>query len=313
MLPGLTNDFLKYVFFLSVMHLILRELTLMAVKVFDSTQVKFFVSQNPFGNVSVRETGAPFQAAKLYENSNFKVSQKLVPSDQLQLTEQARYKVKKMLNAVATAQDVMLQMKIADTGLRSARKVLVEMKNVIAEAMNPDTADGDRQTLNSKLADIPGELNKTVARTVYNKKKLLDGTYSAHFEFGSAIPTNVKVKISDMRTTALDLNHLDISTQSGAESAYAKVDKALQKLDKSIGVVQNADKRLTDILSMRTKTITSLLGGESNLQSKSNAENMMDLIQEELLQGNGRLLTPSNIHKTNNRTVLDLVANALNI
>ncbi len=285
----------------------------MTVKLFEPSKAGFVYQNLLFSKPSVRKSETMFNDAQNQLATAYHVSPPKHDAYQVVITERARQKVRSLSQSIEAAQNGMLQMKIATTGLKSAKKVLEEMKKLALMAANSSTLDGDRTTLNTKLTELPSDLNQLVSRTTYNKKKLLDGSYVANFKLGTSNAYAVKIQIDDFRTSALQLNNLDISTQTGATSAFTKIDDALKKMKENLGRVQAADKKLGTILSTQTNLMETLLDKKSSLRSRSAAKDMLEMINAQLLTPDAAVISPKQLHKTNNNTVLDLLANAIDL
>ena len=285
----------------------------MVVKLFQPSEAAFLSPKLRFTDAKVRETQTLFNASQNQLKTAYHVSPPKEDPYQIVINERARLKVRKLAQSFEDAQNGMLQMKIAATGLKSARNVLLEMRSLALKAADASTADGDRVVLNTKLSELPAELDELVNRMKYNQTKLMDGSFSANFKLGRSAHYHVKVKIDDMRSVALELNSLDISSKAGAASAYTKIDVALEKLQVNVGRVKGADKKIATILSTRTSLSESISDNSANLRNRSAARDMIDIMKVQLLQPDATAISPKELHKTNNHTVLDLLANAMDL
>lgn len=270
-----------------------------------------------FAEATSRVGNTPFNEARRRLESTFQVSPPREKRPDVELNERVRFKIRSITEPLQTMQHGVIQLKIAGGALTAARHFLDEMKTLIGTATDTAESDGNRTASNSKLAQfVPEELDKIINRAKYNGKSLLDGTFSAVFKMGTinSKTTTFDVQLADMRSAALDLRSLNISTKSGADAAYSKIEQAQQSMTRELNAVRKTESRMSRMLNKQTDLSESLVGREQlPLRSSDQAKQMVQSLKSTLLSIDSAVLKTDKLHLTNNETVFQLLVTALDL
>lgn len=133
----------------------------------------------------------------------------------------------------------------ASSGVDAASSSLVRLKELSVSAVNGALTDEQREMINTEYQEILGRLDLTTA-----------GAFN--FQVGSNPGENVQVSLEDISAAALNLDGTDVSTVSGATSAQAQIDSAIDQLgifQANLGAQQRGlDLDLQRLETMRTNT-----------------------------------------------------------
>ena len=267
-----------------------------------------------FANQSVRASNVTHYPTKDNLNRSFHVSPPRIERSAIEINEQVRYKVRKATQNVETAQDTFMQLKIAKSGLNSAKKIISDLKQIASQAMNSSTADGDRATLQTQLSEVlPEEFSRIINGTTYHQNKLLDGSFQAHFNLGSLGNRDIKIKINDMGAVALGIDSLSVMTKAGATHAFQKLDKAFEKIDSEIQKIHATDVRIRSMLAKKTNLVESILDENQLIRRSTDTKQLLNTLTKQLLDPSNQVIDAKSLHKTNNHTVLQIFADALDM
>ncbi|MEY9977996.1 flagellin [Lysinibacillus sp. RC79] len=157
--------------------------------------------------------------------------------------------------------------------------------------------------------------NLTIKDVKYNKEdnEYIASTYQGHFlrskailnsnkepkkinlQIGANSNQSIKIELSDVRTTALGLDNINLSTQKGANDAISIIDKAIAIVSKErskYGAYQN---RLEHANQSVMNTSENLQSAESRIRDTDIAKGMMILTKNNiLLQATQSMLAQSN-------------------
>lgn len=106
---------------------------------------------------------------------------------------------------------------------------------------------------------------------------------SLEFQIGANQGQTVKIAIGDMDTTGLDINTLDVSNKTGAQTAITKLDAAIQSVSgerSKLGAYQN---RLEHTINNLGTTSENLSAAESRIRDVDMAKEMMQQTKNNIL------------------------------
>ncbi len=120
-----------------------------------------------------------------------------------------------------------------------------------------------------------GILNDQINMTVQDK--------SVKFHIGANAGQNVTLAINDMSATALRVNDIDLSTQTGANAAITTIETALETVSSErakLGAMQN---RLEHTINNLTTSSENLSASESRIRDVDMAKEMMNFTKTNIL------------------------------
>ncbi len=126
---------------------------------------------------------------------------------------------------------------VADGGLTQMQDVLLELQNVAQQAKSPVLNDDNRKALGEQFKQLVQQLGSLATNTSFNGKKLLNGDLSGSGEISldkiiaAEGDGSGGLSIDDLSVENLFAGGVpDLSTQQGADSAFAAVGDALNKI-----------------------------------------------------------------------------------
>ena len=168
----------------------------------------------------------------------------------LAISEKLKSQTRSLSQAERNANDAVSMLQTAEGAMNETSGLLIRMRELSVQSANDTVGATERSFIQSELSDLRDEVNRIAEVTEFNGTKLIDGTASSiTFQVGIQNTTNdrISVSIDDMHATALgagttDLDGLDISTITGAQTALDVLDAAITDVSAGraeIGAVQN--------------------------------------------------------------------------
>ncbi len=130
-----------------------------------------------------------------------------------------------------------------------------------------------------------GEFTFTVDETMADGTSAIEVTdNSVSLQIGANAGQKIDIAISEMSSTALAVNSVDVTTEAGAESAIEAIDAAITSVSSeraSLGAVQN---RLEHTINNLTTASENLTASESRIRDVDIAAEMMEYTTKNVLQ-----------------------------
>jgi len=151
------------------------------------------------------------------------------------------------------------------------------------------------------LSNNAGDLDVTAAQggTEGNDISVADGgiqeDFKAEFQIGANQNQTMEVNIGDMRSKALGISDVDLSTKEGAQSAVKTINSAIESVSaqrSELGAVQNRLEHTINNLSVSAENLTA---AESRIRDVDMAREMMTFTRDQiLLQSSNAMLAQAN-------------------
>jgi flagellin len=166
----------------------------------------------------------------------------------------------------------------ADGGASNISDILARMKSLASESSSGTVTDSSRSYINSEFTQLSSEIDSIATGTRYSGQSLLDGTSAfasgISVLVGSSASDTITVTLSSLKASALGVNSLDVSTQTGATTALTSLDTAINTVSAaraSIGAQESRFNFSANSISTQTQ----------NLQAANSAITDIDVASEE--------------------------------
>ena len=123
----------------------------------------------------------------------------------LAISEKMRGQIRGLEMAQKNAQDGISLIQTAEGALNETHAILQRMRELAVQSANDTNNEADRGELQKEIDQLAQALNDISNDTEFNTKKLLNGEFSGTFHVGANESQNLKVSISDMSGTALEV------------------------------------------------------------------------------------------------------------
>lgn len=149
----------------------------------------------------------------------------------------------------------------------------------------------------SEAATSSVKFDNSEAAQLLGLSKLSSATQGGglKFQIGANQSQDMQLNISDMRSEALGIGEIDLSTTEGAMDAITAIDKAVTSVSEqrsSLGAIQN---RLDHTINNLTTTSENLTAAESRIRDVDMAKEMMEFTKNNILnQASTAMLAQAN-------------------
>lgn len=153
--------------------------------------------------------------------------------------------------AVRNANDGISMLQTADGATAEVTSMLTRMRELAIQSANDINTDEQRISLNAEASELKSELLNVLENTEWNGTKFLKGEAGASgnvkFQVGASASDFISLTLDDLTANSdiSAIQSMDISTQSGANSAISAVDLAIDYLDSERGKWGAVINRLT--------------------------------------------------------------------
>ena len=138
--------------------------------------------------------------------------------------------------------------------------------------------DTERTYLNDEFSQLVSEVDSVASGTRYNGTSLLDGTSSfssgVNVLVGADSSDTIQIKIDDLSASNLGVSSLDITSQSGADSALTSINSAISSVSSARANLGAQESRFEFSQNAITST-------EENLTSARSSITDVDVASEE--------------------------------
>ncbi|NVO16637.1 MAG: flagellin [Rhodoplanes sp.] len=185
-----------------------------------------------------------------------------------------------LTQAATNASHGVAVLQTADGGASNISDILQRMKTLASEASSGTVTDTERSYINAEFTQLTSEIDGTATSTRYNGKSLLDGTSSAFAGSGTSVMVGsdasdtITVKIATLTSSALGVNSLNVSSQTGATAALTTLDTAIDTVSKARADIGATESRF----EFRSESISTQ---QENLESANSAIKDVDIASEE--------------------------------
>jgi flagellin len=202
----------------------------------------------------------------------------------LAISEKMRGQIRGLEMASKNAQDGISLIQTAEGALNETHSILQRMRELSVQSANDTNTDADRVELQKEVSALRTEIGRISTDTEFNTQKLLDGTFTGKLvQIGANTGQTLSVTINTMGATALGIDALTVSSQSGANSAIALLDSAIASVSSersSLGAIQN---RLEHTINNLGTSAENLTAAESRIRDVDMAKEMMEFTKNNIL------------------------------
>ena len=203
----------------------------------------------------------------------------------LAISEKMRGQIRGLRQASRNAQDGISLIQTAEGALNESHAILQRMRELAVQSANDTNTDADRAELQKEVGALVEELDRIGNNTEFDTQQLLDGTFTGKkVHIGANTGQVLEIAVNDMTASGLGVSGVDIATQTGADSAIATIDTAIEKLSEErsqLGAWQN---RLEHTIANLDNASENLQAAESRIRDVDMAQEIMAFTKNNILQ-----------------------------
>lgn len=225
-------------------------------------------------------------------SSGYRINRAADDAAGLAISEKMRAQVRGLNRASDNAQDGISLIQTAEGAmdqqhaiLQRARELVVQAGNtgVLDDGQTSGSGDDDFQKIQDELNELQKEFTRINEQTEFNKKKLLDGTYTDQYlQVGANDDQGISVTINKTDWTAPTVT----GGAAGRDSILLKdnIDEAIKSVTterSKLGAIQN---RLEYTVKVDDNTAENMQAAESRIRDTDMADEMTRFSKESILQ-----------------------------
>ncbi|RSD25198.1 flagellin Hag [Mesobacillus subterraneus] len=217
----------------------------------------------------------------------------------LAISEKMRGQIRGLDQAARNAQDGISLIQTAEGALNETHSILQRVRELAVQSSNDTNTNDDRGELQKEVAELLKEVDRIATTTEFNTQKLLDGSDADGkvFHIGANADQNITVTIRDMKATGtvLNIGSVDISSQTGANTAITSLDAAIKEVSSERAMLGANQNRLEHTINNLGTSSENLTAAESRVRDVDMAKEMMEQTKNSILsQAAQAMLAQSN-------------------
>lgn len=225
-------------------------------------------------------------------SSGYRINRAADDAAGLAISEKMRAQVRGLNRASDNAQDGISLIQTAEGAmdqqhaiLQRARELVVQAGNtgVLDDGQTSGSGDVDFQKIQDELNELQKEFTRINEQTEFNKKKLLNGTYTNQYlQVGANDGQGISVTINKTDWTAPTVT--GGAAGSGSDLLKNNIDKAIKSVTterSKLGAIQN---RLEYTVKVDDNTAENMQAAESRIRDTDMADEMTRFSKESILQ-----------------------------
>ena len=225
------------------------------------------ISTNMAANTAVRylNENAASQSASLAKiASGSRINKASDDAAGLAISAKISSDIASLQQASTNSTQAVAVLQTADGGAANISDILTRMKSLASQSSSGTVTDTERTYLNDEFEQLLEEVDGIASGTRYNGTSLLDGnsdfTTGVNVLVGTDSADSIQIKIDDLSSASLSIGALDITTQSGADSALTDLDSAISAVSSaraSIGAQESRFEFRANALASTEENLTS--------------------------------------------------------
>lgn len=256
-------------------------------------------------NLNINNEAAAKASEKL--SSGYRINRAGDDAAGLAISEKMRSQIAGLNQGSTNAQDGISMVQTAEGALNETQAMCQRLKTLATQASNGTLTTSDRGQIQKEVVQLKSEIDRIASSTQFNGKNVLDGSASiVNFQVGANANQTISLDLSsNMNTTTLGINAIDLSSVGGAEAAMTSIDSAINSISSkraTFGAVQN---RLEHTITSTDNTAENLTAAESRIRDVDMAKEYLNYSsQNTLVQAAQSMLSQAN---SNSQNVLQLL------
>ena len=226
-------------------------------------------------------------------SSGYKINRAADDAAGLTISEKMRSQIRGLTQASSNAQDGVSLVQTAEGALAEVHSMLQRMNELAVKSANGTNTNTDRNAIQKEVKALISEVDRVKESTAFNTLSLLDGTFTGQtLQVGAANETaqQIKISITNMGATELQINTLSLSTQAKAQTAIGSITKAIAQVSSQrskLGAIQN---RLEHTIANLDNVVENTTAAESQIRDTDMANTMVSYSKNNILAQAGQAM-----------------------
>ena len=209
----------------------------------------------------------------------------------LKISEKMRSQIRGLQKASANAQDGISLIQTAEGALNEVHSILQRMNELCVQGANDTNEAIDRAAIKEELTALQDEITRIGTDTQFNKQDILKGSFkNKHIQIGANKNQTMTITIATVGAAKLSVNALDVTTNTKAGSAIAKIQSAINTISgtrSALGALQN---RLEHTINNLDNVAENTQAAESRIRDTDMAKEMVEYSKNNILAQAGQAM-----------------------
>ena len=216
--------------------------------------------------------------------SGYRINRAADDAAGLAISEKMRSQVRGLQKASDNAQDGISMIQTAEGALDQQHAILQRTRELVVQASNSGVLDDgtdDFQKIQDEIDNLAEEFERINTDTEFNKKKLLDGSYTTQYlQIGANSGQGIEVNIEKTEWDSVTVGS-DGTANSGMIDTVDGMIQTVSSLRSQLGAIQN---RLEYTIKVDDNTAENMQSAESRIRDTDMADEMTRFSKESILQ-----------------------------
>ena len=238
-------------------------------------------ANNAYRNLSANASNGQKNLEKL--SSGYRINRSADDAAGLAISEQMRSKINGLDQATSNANDAIGLIQTAEGALTETHSMLQRMVTLATQSANGTYNSTARSAIGAEVTALKEELNRIASTTDYNGVKPLAQTASITVQIGPTAGEKLEIASAKMGSTALNVNGIDVSTVSKANSAITTINKAINTVSTHRAKLGASQNRLEHTINNLKTTNENMTAAESRIRDTDMAKEMAAFTKNNIL------------------------------
>lgn len=225
--------------------------------------------------------GNSYQNTVSHIASGIKLQHAADGASELAIAEKENAQINGLGMGQRNAEDGKSLLNVADGAMSGIADNLVRIRELAVQASNTAIlSKEDRSMIQDEINQLKQGISDIANNTEFNKKKLLDGSYSDGYIMSGPNGSGLTLDIGDSTLKALGIEDFDVTGNFSIQT----IDKALGMVSSNRSTVGAQSNSLDYTISYNSQAIINLNSAASRLQDTDIAEAASEMDKQNLLQ-----------------------------
>ena len=188
----------------------------------------------------------------------------------------------------------------ADAGLGEIQDMTQRINELSVQAANGTLSSEDRLNIQNEISQFTQEIDRQAGSVQFNGQPLLTGTFSSSAQAGPNSSDTINLTLSAVNSSTLGLSGIDVTSQSGAQSAIGVAQGAVNSIATERAGIGATVNRLQSASDFTGNARENAAAAESRIRDADVAEELLGLTTAQVREQTGLFsLAQGNIDRRN--------------
>ena len=223
-------------------------------------------------------------------SSGFRITKAQDDAAGLAISMNLGAQIKSYNQAVRNANDALNVVQTAESSLNETQNILTRLRELASQSASSGVSNTERGYIQNEVTALVSEIDRIANATEYNGVALINSAANLTFQVGIrnvAANDQITITTASATGTALSVNALSLSSLSGAQSALATIDAAMQSVSSSRATLGAQANRMEKVINTATQASVSLSAAQSRIRDVNVAEETSNMSRVQILMQAG--------------------------